>query len=452
MNRTRTQYFLFCALVVAAAPVFSFAQDIADEERSLYDKYRLQFDQLSDAGLNGGLKESNQKMLKLVEENPTPAMCLLVGNMLYSIDSEASYKLHKRAYESAPNQTTVLEWAMERHRKGEYAEAADLYQSYLKMVPEDSSKQSLLADCLIRTGKFPEAVQAWEAADHPHYHTEIDFSIFAIYGGFSPGRRRDDLLQAIHNGDDKLLEKLIYLDAHFDQDWWNKEINQPALKSDLDLARKILGSENQRFKEILTYSDLETTPETLRGTLANAGLLIGDKGRLPDSSLIAQDLVERILGAGIETKSQLLQRHESNLMQRVKSGDGDADALNLLCFLYVDQNPAKLAELDRYGWEHFGDARCAGSYLAGIASKGQLKPDSPELQKALKQFPEDSVIRGLEIRAIGNERLTADVIVSAIKAEYRKLSVGLLIPDSYTLKGLFELLRTHISNAKSVRP
>jgi hypothetical protein len=54
----------------------------------------------------------------LTEADDSPAMCLLVGDALYNTDPIMSYKLHKKAYDAMPDErTTVLDWAMERHRK-----------------------------------------------------------------------------------------------------------------------------------------------------------------------------------------------------------------------------------------------------------------------------------------------------------------------------------------------
>src|SRR5882724_11030081 len=114
---------------------------------------------------------------------------------------------------------------MERHRKGEYAEAARLYQKYTALEPADAKIQALLADCLVHQGKLKEAVNAWNAARHGENHTGIDFSIFEIYGGPSPMLRRMELLDKIHGGDNQPLENLIFLDLNYDEDWWNRSVN-----------------------------------------------------------------------------------------------------------------------------------------------------------------------------------------------------------------------------------
>jgi tetratricopeptide (TPR) repeat protein len=421
---------------------------LVQQERDLYQKYQSQFEEIQ-AGANGDLKQNNQKLMKLAEKEPGTAMTMLVANMLYSVDPETSYALHKKAYAAEPtDKATILEWAMERHRKGEYDEAASLYQKYLKIVPQDLVRQALLADCLVRTGKLPEAVKAWKSANHANHHTGIDFAICEIYGPLSPFKRRSDLLDAIRGGDSKGFEKLIYLDINFDRDWWNSAVNKHALQADMDLAEKTLNKESQRFKDLLVYSKLATSEDSDDNStgkaLTDAGLVIGEKSRLPESSLIARYLVEKVIRCKLATGEELLKKYEKELSSRTKSNPGDPDALNLLCLLCVGGDKNKLAEYDKYGWEHFGDVKCAASYLVGLAANGRLAGSSAELAKALKQFPEDSFIRRLQIQTAGPDNVTTDMLAGAIKAEYRKLSPGMVIPDSYTLKGLFYGLNSQL--------
>jgi len=419
--------------------------DLAKDLPPLLEKYQPRFEELSDLGLGGHMREANQKLLALTNEVPGPAMCLMIGNLLYRVDPDASYSLHKNAYEARPDDPAAgLEWAMEQQRKREYREAVGVYKKYLAVVPGDKTKQALLADCLVRTGNLREAVAAWTAAEHGHYHTEIDFAICEIYGGLSPARRRDDLLSKINTGDNSLLEALIFLDLHYDTDWWNKDINAAALKNDLALAEKRLGKESPRYQDLKPYLEFASDPElsaaSLKNALLQAGLILGDNGKLPQSSLIAHDLAERTIEEKLATRTTLLQRFEKPLSERFKSANGDKDALNLLCYLYVNNSPVKLSEADRYGWDHFNDARFAGSYLAGLAAGGKLDSESADLKKAVQQFPEDSTIRLLQIRAFGESKATAELITSAIEAEYRKLSVGMGMQDSYNLNRLFALL------------
>ncbi len=243
-----------------------------------------------------------------------------------------------------------------------------------------------------------------------------------------------ELLDKIRGGDDQVVEKLIFLDLNYDEDWWNKSVNVSALKADLTLAKKILAKDVVRFEELSCYAGLAATgleAADIKSNLVTEALLIGEGGRLPKNSLVAQELAEMVVGNKIETGEQLLQRHQAALEARAKSAGGDADALNLLCFLCVESKDARLAEFDKYGWERYGEERFAVSYLEGLAAAKKLSFNDAELQRALKQFPEDGAIAMLQLRAAGSGHLTNEMIASAIKAEYRKLSYGMAMPDSY---------------------
>ncbi len=75
--------------------------------------------------------------------------------MLFHLSPADSYALHKMAYEARPKEKlTTLEWAIEQHRAGKYAEALALYEAYLGLEPDDEKTEALLADCLVRRGKL----------------------------------------------------------------------------------------------------------------------------------------------------------------------------------------------------------------------------------------------------------------------------------------------------------
>jgi tetratricopeptide (TPR) repeat protein len=448
--RARLQWIL-CACVGLAWPAFA-DTDFLSAARAFNEKHEPEFKEIEQVALNDDVKTANHQLVAIAQKEHNAAGNFIVGNMLFHLDPAASYSLHKMAYEAEPREKlTTLEWAMERHRQGEYTEALSLYQAYLGLEPDDEKTEALLADCLVRNGKLPDAVKAWQAAKHETNHTEIDFAIFEIYGGSSPMSRRMELLDQINAGDHSKLEKLIFLDLNFDDDWWNKSVNVRALKTDLTLAKKILTTDTDRFAELSCYAQLVTADQPaddIKSNLVAGALLIGDSGQLPKSSLVAQELAELVVGKKIETAAQLLQRHQAALEGRAKSTDGDADALNLLCFLCEASKDARLAEFDKYGWDRYGEARFAASYLIGQSAAKNFTADDAGLQRALKQFPENSLLAELQLRAAGQDKLTTVMVASAIKAEYRKLSFGMGMPDSYTLKGLFNVLRERLNKTK----
>ena len=170
---------------------------------------------------------------------------------------------------------------------------------------------------------------------------------------------------------------------------------------------------------------------------------MGADGKLPQRSFIAGKLIGIVVRQKIETEDQLFERFEKELLARAKSKEGDAEALNILCGLSVESKALdRLAEFDRYGWERYGEFRFAGSLLGGLAAQGKLTVNSPEFAKALKQFPEDAMLNKMAIQLVGKEKVTQEMLVSAIESEYHKLSAGMGgYPDSYTLKAYFFMLK-----------
>jgi len=78
----------------------------------------------------------------------------------------------------------------------------------------------------------------------------------------------------------------------------------------------------------------------------------------------------------------------------------------------------------------------------GLGTKGKLTADSPELKAALEKFPDNSLVHQMAIQCAGVEKVTKEMLVAAIKAEYHKLSIGMGgYPDSYILKAYFALLK-----------
>ncbi len=86
--------------------------------------------------------------------------------------------------------------------------------------------------------------------------------------------------------------------------------------------------------------------------------------------------------------------------------------------------------------------------MNGLAAANKLTLGDAELQRALKQFPENNLLATLQLHVAGADKMTNDMLATAIKAEYRKLSVGMGIPDSYALKGLFNVLGERLNKTK----
>jgi tetratricopeptide (TPR) repeat protein len=408
------------------------------------DRYDSELTRTPDLA-HSDINEATKVLMDLVDKDKSPALSLAVGNVLFNLDRATSYALHKKVFAAKPMEPDViLEWAMEQHRKGEYAEAIPLYRQYLDLVKDEPQVNALLADCLVEQGKFSEAVGIWDAAGHATNHETVDLAINDIYGDISPLRRRADLLNHVKNKEAGAAEKLIALDLNMDQDWWNIDIDDDALSRDLPVIDAVLGPDSKRAKAIHCWVDIELQDTVASAPvlklLEDAGLII-ENGALPESSLVAGGLIDAVLEVHLQTKDQLFERFDKELTERSKSKDGDIEALRILCKL-SSENKERSENLNRFGWERYADARCAVALLNLLHSEKKLEHDSPELMKALKQFPDNGVIQNLAILTMDEGDVTRDQLVSAIKAEYHHLSPGLDgQPDSYTLNAHFKLLK-----------
>jgi hypothetical protein len=394
------------------------------------------------------IHRATKALLDLVDKDKSPALEFAVANVLFNLDRHASYDLHKKVFEAMPNEPDViLEWAMERHRRGEYAEAAPLYQQYLSVETDEPQINALLADCLIETHKLSDAAAAWDAADHATNHELIDSAISDISGEVSPLRRRADLLARVQKKEPGAAEKLIALDLNMDDDWWNSDLDEDALNRDLPVVDAAVGPDSKRAKAIHCWVDIElldnVSAAAVLKSLDDAGLIVENRP-LPENSLVAEGLIDAVLDSRLESKEQLLQRFEKELTARMKSKAGDSDAVRILCKLSSD-NKDRVAELNRYGWERYGDARFAIALLNPLQADKKLEHDNPDLKKAHTQFSSNAVIQNLWIATMDESDVTVDDLVDAIRAEFHHLSPGLDgQPDSYTLNAHFKLLKERL--------
>ena len=115
----------------------------------------------------------------------------------------------------------------------------------------------------------------------------------------------------------------------------------------------------------------------------------------------------------------------------------DRDALHLLCWLAAANHNPVLTDLDRQGYEDWNDPAFAASYLVDLFREKKLtSPRDSQLLAAMAIAPDSSNLNNLQIILAGDD-VTTDMIVRAIKTEYRKLSVGEDRRDCARLNGLF---------------
>lgn len=447
MHHVTARFFLGilpCLFLLIPAAV---ASDFIPAVQAWQEKHTDALEQANAFSLKGESDRANRMLIELAGKESGGVTAFVIGNMLYRSDPAISFSLHRRALDAYPAEPAAnLEMAMELHRKGEYDAAIPLYRRALEGgMPEHFS--CLLAECLIRTGKSDDAVKAWNEARHGSNHTSIDFAIFEIHGELMPNQRRGDLLARIQAGERDKLTDLILLDLRFDRDWWNAEVFEEGLEHDLTLAKKLLGEKDPCYRQLALYAKLarqeELPAHKARTELTGAKLIVGQGAALPGDSRLARALCEIALRSEAASAADLLKSLSPELRTRLVKKD--RDALHLLCLLAAHAEDPHLAELDRMGWKEWQDPAFAVSYVADLAQAGKLtSPDDPELLAAMKAMPDDHHLCLLRLRLAGEKSPTREMLLDAIKAEYHRLSDGMIIPDSYTLKSLYHLLAKNL--------
>jgi len=433
-------FYLTLFLVVAAAPCL--AADFATDAKAWYDQHTAVFEEAAKLSAEGYPAAGNEMLVTLADEDGSPLAAYMVANILYDSDPAASYRLHLRAFQAWPQEPAVtLEAALEQHRRGEYAAAVFNYRHVLA-TGKGPQYSALLADCLVRTGRLKEAVEAWSQAHHPTYHAAIDAAICSIYGPLAPIQRRGDLIAKIEAGDLTKFTDLILLDLTFDTDWWSAKVYDEGLDQDLKRASQSLGRKDPRYQALALYAKLarrnEKKPAEVQQALLEAKLVIGPDAGLPADSRIARALCELAVTAKLTTPANLWAAYETTLRTRLETQD--RDALHLLCWLAAANRNPVLGSLNQLGWEEWNDTAFAGSFMIDLFRDKKLtSPDDSQLMAALAVSPDNATLCKLRI-ALAGENVTNEMIVAAIKAEYRKLSVNAGVRDSTTLNDLFDAL------------
>jgi hypothetical protein len=163
--------------------------------------------------------------------------------------------------------------------------------------------------------------------------------------------------------------------------------------------------------------------DQIRAILDRHGLLIDRDKTLPSDP----PLLSLLLGVAI--RNEVLSRDESRLrFGQMLLADAlrtkDADLFNILAFLEIGTE--RMASVEKQAWAATGQARFAAGYLVEELRRGTLQPTDALLINAMNQFPEDSVI--MFVGTSMTDPPTEELLVQAIKAEYRRFSsiIGLI--------------------------
>ncbi|PBQ33112.1 hypothetical protein CNR22_15435 [Sphingobacteriaceae bacterium] len=417
-----------------------------------------------------------------------------VANTLFSIDPDVAYEYHRQAYKSKPNELYfILEYAIEEHRRGNYAEAADLYKQFSDAFPENFRVKVWLADCYMNIGKVEKSIQYWVEADHAKHHIEIETAIHEIYGAKNLYIKRNFYRSEIKKGNLNFFYDLFYLDLNWEFDWWNQGVvDQEFLNADIALANEKLDKKSEIYSLIEAYvkiktpegtntmkslSDVKSERPPLEETdivsdvynktmaevekeiqdMINASIVeedtlvknqnesldqqqyiknilvtysfVVDGKPLPPNGKVASDFLEVCFTNSLLTKSDVFRIRGEEILEKSEELH-DVEFLNLYAHVMpVDHQ--KLAETDKKGWKEYKDERFAWTYLMlGLLNR---KLNVEELDQAIVDFPNSSRIYLIKTqKAKLDKKQMTNYFTELIKKEFRTLDSGVGLGASYS--------------------
>lgn len=367
----------------------------------------------------------------------------LIGGLLYEIDKDKSFQLHKEAYTSNPKDLDFnLEYAIELHRKGEFTEASKLFEKYGKEKPEDYRINVWLADCYINLGDIDKAISNWNKADHSKNHVGIDKAIYTIYGRTDQMKLRNDYRKEVKKGNVKALYSLIFLDMNWELDWWNSNIQEYFLAEDIILAKSKFSQNDNDFKTIQAYIQIKKLSgsyiqsDSIKIILTENKLIIGSNP-LPTNGQITSDILRICFINQIISESDFYKQHGDELIN-LANNTKDKETINIYAYLQASVNGKVDASIDKLGWTDFKDERFAISYFVGKADKNRY--DDKELEEALTDFPNSSKLYWVKTNCakIENKPLIP-MLIELIKREFKTLGSD-ESQYSYILKTYFYYL------------
>jgi hypothetical protein len=322
--------FTFILLLTTNIFTISYGQSLVSK-RDLIDKAKSELQPAIDSFSNCIVRsDAKDCIAKLISNATDEYKKYLVGGALYNIDTVQSFSLHKEAYLADPKeQNFLLEYAIELHRKRQYAEAAKLYESYSDKVKDDIRIYVWLADCYINTGQTNSSIENWNKANHAENHTSIDLAIHVIYGKTSQIAHRNVCKADIAKGKLSSFYPLIFLDMNWEFDWWNAGVQKFFLASDMELAKEKLGANPNDLKTLNTYitvKELEkedNKAEEIKKLLSENNLLLNNKP-LPSFGSITSELLRICFTKGLLDESSFYQSRGQELFKlAMETKDGE---------------------------------------------------------------------------------------------------------------------------------
>src|SRR4051812_3489269 len=86
------------AMSLASARGASFEEEVG----AVVKQHAPDFKKASDMAETGDVAAGNKLLIAFTEQDKSPAMAFVIGNVIYKMDPQVSYDLHKKAYEAQP--------------------------------------------------------------------------------------------------------------------------------------------------------------------------------------------------------------------------------------------------------------------------------------------------------------------------------------------------------------
>jgi len=362
--------------------------------------------------LAGDADRALERFLAVSDENDWKSLFML-GNMLFTLQPEESFRWHQRAYElSRHDDLVLLELAYDYTRRDECSKAvsawrkvdkADLFGSYMPMLAtychlklgDDAGAFAMMDRFKARHGQLEGALK--DVWGEPVLRVHAD-----MLGRFKRSGSAADLDAALKNsvrfdvGRDRGRALLAMADA---------ATSAAPSPGDVAAPLQCLRPALEMEASLPTNADSGSTAgknairDLWKQRMDACGLAINGHA-LPGNAALARVLVVTAIDLDIASAQELVLAHASQLDERARSKDGDIAALRLLAAMQARTQDPALQQTDELGWSRYASPEFAASRLSGM-----FKPDAtptPEnlarLDQAHRQFPDEPNILRLWLR------------------------------------------------------
>ena len=397
--------------------------------------------------IEGKTEEANQMLLDFIPSaERTAAQNFVLGNILYKASSANSFVLHKKAAQQAPEVPEVLfEWALEQHRRKDYAHALRTYYDYSQRQPDFSPAYGLAAECALRTGHVPEAIalyQKFERASRGAWG-EFETLVCEVNGGIYVDGERAQLLKRALRGEESAAKTLLLIDTTWKADWWRASVEPKRLKHDLEVTKGVFPRSEVDLTAAccvaqIALLDPDALPAKKRELIVAAGLLFDRDGTLPHDGAVLSALL-RIATEFVDVPT--LRTTFGKRVRELAKQTKNAETYDAAAYLYSGTDD--LADIDQAGWDDTHHARFAISRLYGLYKEHNLTIDHLLIERARKEFLYNSEIESLVVKLAVDAKLPLRSYLGiALRSEYLKFSTdrsgaGLSQPSSDVLRGYF---------------